>query len=149
MNIPQRYQSDYKYLSYLSISIIAAMILFGSFVLGLISINGAILAGSSIEFYFIVANVVLTYAGINVARFTYHKRLQYIHVDTFSIQARLEHMKTLIFLHHALTAIPGILSIICLLLFGRYLMIIILIISIVEMIRKYPKEKTITNAVKY
>jgi uncharacterized membrane protein len=149
MTLSERFQSDYKYLSYLSISLIACVVVFALFVIGVISINGAFMAKDATEFYFISANVVITFAALKVARYTYDKRVQYIHIDTFGVRDRLEQMKTAIFIHHGLAAIPGILSIICLLLFGRYIVMIILIIALVEMIRKYPNEQRITDAVSY
>ena len=141
-----KYKADFIALSRLSIGLMGTVVFFGVAVV-LMTKNDYLLKGHSSEKYFLPATILLTVASLFVARYIHRTRLEFIHVETETTKDRLEQLKAIIFLHHAVCNIPCILSFICFILFGNFIFLLFVAIVMAEMISKYPSEQRINNAV--
>jgi hypothetical protein len=141
-----KYKSDFIALSRLSLGLMSTIIVFGIVVV-LMTKNEYLLKGHSSFKYFMPAAILATIASLFVARYIHRTRLEFIHVETENTRDRLEQLKAIIFLHHAVCNIPCILSIICFILFGNFVFLALVVIVFAEMISKYPTEARVNDAV--
>lgn len=146
MSFRPKYKKDFIALSRLSLALMASIVIFGVLVV-LMTKNEYLLKGHSSEKYFLPATILLTIASLFVARYIHRTRIEFIHVETETTKDRLEQLKAIIFLHHAVCNIPCILSIICFILFGNFIFLFFVVLVFAEMISKYPTEDRINNAV--
>ena len=146
MSYRPRYKAHFIALSRLSLFLMSTAAGFGIVVV-LMTKNEHVLQGHSSFKYFMLADIITTLASIYVARYIYRTRIEMIEVETYSTRDRLEQLKTIIFLHHATCNIPCILNMICYILFGNFVFLILFVVVFVEMVRKYPTEDRVNDAV--
>ena len=146
MSFRPKYKSDFIALSRLSLGLMATVVTFGVVVV-LMTRNEYLLKGHSSQKYFLPAAILAAIASLFVARYIHRTRLEFIHVETETTRDRLDQLKAIIFLHHAVCNIPCILSIICFILFGNFVFLLLVAVVFAEMISKYPTEDRINDAV--
>lgn len=146
MSFRPKYKADFVMLSRLSIFLMSTVVMFGTAVV-VMTKNEHLLKGHDSFNYFFPGTIVLTIAALLVARYTHRTRLEFIHVETENTSDRLRQFKAIIFLHHSICNIPCILSIICYALYGNFFFVLQIIIVMAEMIKKYPSEDRVNEAV--
>ena len=146
MNFRPYYKSDFNALIHLSLFMTGCVVLFGIITM-IITQNEHSLAGHYTFWYFFPATMLLTWAGIYVARYIHRTRIEFIHVETETTKDRLEQMKAIIFLHHGACNVPFILNIICFILFGNFFFLLFIGIIIAELAGKFPTTARVNKAI--
>lgn len=147
MTFRHSFKKDFRLLNIISISTIGAIVFFTILVVLYNYNKEAFLHGHFSQKFFFPATILLTCAGLLVARYIYRGRMDCIHIDTYSVKDRIEQYKTILCLHHGICSIPAILSIICFLLFANYFYLLFISGVLIEIGSKYPRDEKINDAI--
>lgn len=127
-----------RIISTMTLSMIIGIILFLIVTVVVNYYNGPFIKDSGLAntvFYILMAISFLIVIG---ARLAYNKKILSLKSTSGSLTEKMNNFRAISITHMALCELPAIISLICFMLFGGYLLLIPAFLSVAEMIVKYP-----------
>jgi hypothetical protein len=147
MSTSTDHTADYKALSILTWALMLGIVLFSVVSIVIHFMQGAFIKDDDLGDTLFVIILSIAIVAIVGARLIYNKRINSLKETNQTSKEKLDIFRAITITHMALCEMPALLSIICFLLLGNFLLLLPVVIALVEMFLKFPTQHKIESTI--